>query len=639
MIARITMAMAFAALLAGLQPGGAAAQDSQALARAMAAVAAKDWGAAVAVSAAGGAVSRDIVEWHRLRAGEGSFADCADFAVRRADWPGMPLLRRVCEAKLVEASPSQLRQWFAVLAPQTGTGALAQAAAGGDATAVVRAWREFSLNSAEQAAFLERYGALLAEHHGGRMAMLLDRGLLDQARAMLDLVTPGTKAVAAARIALQADENGVDALIAAVPERMLGSAGLARDRAAWRLRRGKAQGAAELVLQRSGSVQELGTPALWAEMRTNLVRDDLRAGNNARAYRLAARHRLGAGNDFADLEWLAGYAALKLGDAATALRHFRALEAAVSSPISLGRAGYWQGRAHELAGDATAARAAYAMGARYQTSYYGLLAAERAGLPLAPALAAAAPLPDWRGAGFLNHSVFQAAVLLRAAGATDLAVRFMLHLGESLSNDDMTRLAAMALEWNDTYLAVKLGKALADRGQELLPAYFPLSGLESLDLGVPAELALAIVRRESEFNPGAGSGAGARGLMQLMPGTAQMMAEKLAVSYSAERLMTDPDYNARLGAAYLVALRDEFGPSLVLVAAGYNAGPGRPRRWIEERGDPRLGSVDVVDWVEMIPFAETRNYVMRVAESVVVYRARLYGAAPQVALTDLLRGR
>jgi soluble lytic murein transglycosylase len=172
-----------------------------------------------------------------------------------------------------------------------------------------------------------------------------------------------------------------------------------------------------------------------------------------------------------------------------------------------------------------------------------------------------------------------------------------------------------------------------------LPAYFPLSGLESLDLGVPAELALAIVRRESEFNPGAGSGAGARGLMQLMPGTAQMMAEKLAVSYSAERLMTDPDYNARLGAAYLAALRDEFGPSLVLVAAGYNAGPGRPRRWIQERGDPRLGSVDVVDWVEMIPFAETRNYVMRVAESVVVYRARLYGAAPQVALTDLLRGR
>lgn len=642
MFARNAVFSAVFALIAAmaLGPRSAAAEDSAALARAMAAVEAKDWAVALREGKAAGALSLEIVEWHRLRAGAGSFADCAAFAARRADWPGMPLLHKSCESSLGEATAGEVRAWFQPLAPQTGTGALALLAAGGDAAVAVRAWRELSLTAAEQSALLAGYGAVLADHHGGRMQMLLDSGMIDQARRMLDLVSANTRAVAEARIALQANENGVDALIAAVPAGMVAaSSGLARDRAAWRMRKGNPEGAIELVLERSESAATLGSPELWADMRASLARADLRSGNYSRAYRLAAGNHLSAGTDHADLEWLAGYAALKLGNATAAIKHFKTLEEAVRSPISMGRAGYWQGRAYEAAGNAEAARAAYALGARYQTSYYGLLAAERAGLPPDPALAGTQTLPDWRSAAFVNSSVFQAAVMLRAAGSETLAKRFFLHLGETQNDQDLARLAGLALEWNDAHLALVIAKAAADRGIELVPAYYPLSGMETRDFGIPPELLLAITRRESEFDPDVVSHAGARGLMQVMPTTGRETAAKIGVAYSFDRLLSDGEYNSRLGSAYIAGLRAEFGPALALVTAGYNAGPGRPRRWIGDQGDPRSDAVDVVDWVEMIPFQETRNYVMRVSESVAVYRARITGVSSPVNMTNLLKGR
>lgn len=640
MIRRLLKSAALAAIVVTWTAPGALAEDAAGLALALQAVAQKDWAGAESAARTAGPLAFDIVEWHRLRAGEGAFPAYADFAARRADWPGMELLRRRGEAKLDGAAPDRVIAYFKGMAPQTGTGALALVAAheargeGAQAAAAAEAaWRNLDLNEADQEAFLTRYGRHVAPHHGGRMAAMLDLGRREQARRMLDHVTPGTKAVAEARLALQANGSGVDARIAAVPERMMGSAGLALDRAKWRWRNGAEEGAAELILERSGNAESLGRPELWADLRAALARWDLRRGDARRAYKIAARHRLGPefAGDYADLEWLAGYAALKLGDAPTALTHFDALMAAVQSPISLSRAGYWKGRALEVMGKVDAAQAAYRAAAAYQTAFYGLLAAERAGQEIDPGFAVPAPLPDWRGAGFVQSPVFQAAVLLHEAGQRDLADRFLLHLSETLSVDDTARLAGLALEWDEPYLALRLGKRAAESGAMLVSAYYPLSGIGGADLGVPGELALAIARRESEFDPSVVSPAGARGLMQLMPGTAKLMAERLSLAYEPGKLTTDPVYNARLGTAYLSVLREEFGPSPVLVAAGYNAGPGRPRRWIEEMGDPRQPSVDVVDWIEMIPFSETRNYVMRVSESLPVYRARL-GRADKGAL-------
>lgn len=626
----------------------ARADNPAALADALVSAGAGDWAVAMGHARLSGQLATDIVEWQRLRAGQGVFPDYTAFLARHPDWPGLSFLRRKGEATIRPGeSADAVVGYFAAEPPQTGTGSLAYLAArarrGEFAPAeaeAVRAWRSLSLTPAEQAAFLDRYPDLLAAHHGGRIAAMLDAGKLDDARRMLPLVTPGTRAVAAARIGLQADDKGVDTLIAAVPAQMAGSGGLAYDRFRWRIRKNRYDEAADFMLERSGSAESLGNPAQWADWRRTLARREMRQGDARKAYRMAAEHHLASGSDYADLEWLSGYIALrKLNDPARALTHFRHFRVAVSGPISLGRAGYWEGRALDALGRREDARAAYAFGAEFQTSFYGLLAAEKAGLPLDPALTGRETYPDWQGAGFTRSSVWQAAQLLFAAGSTDLGERFVLHLAESLGPEDHARLAGFALGRNDSHLALLLAKSAAEQGAVLPRAYFPTHGLETMDAPVPRELALAIARRESEFDPAVVSQAGARGLMQLMPATAQRMAGEVGLPFDAGRLTTDWRYNATLGSAYLAVLRKEFGTSPVLVAAGYNAGPGRPRSWMAERGDPRDPAVDVVDWIEAIPFRETQNYVMRVAESLPIYRARLTGSTGPLHFTDELRGR
>lgn len=455
---------------------------------------------------------------------------------------------------------------------------------------------------------------------------------------MLDRVDAGPKALGAARIGLQDGANGVDTLIAAVPADLAGDAGLAFDRFQWRFKRDRYDDAASLLLERSGTAAALGVPAEWAWRRAALARREMRQGDARRAYRLASEHHLNGGSDYSDLEWLAGYIALrKLNDPATALTHFHRLRAEVSSPISLGRAGYWEGLAQEALGKPEAARAAFAYAAEFQTGFYGQLAAERAGIGFDPALLSTARYPDWKAARFMTSSVLQAALLLQKAGDRTLAKRFFLHLGESLGATDRGSLADLALDIGEPHIALLIAKQAADRGTILPRAYFPVTDLHAADLPVQAELTLAIARRESEFDPAARSPAGARGLMQVMPGTAKLVAERLGIPHQPEKL-EDPVFNARMGSTYLAGLIEEFGPALTLVTAGYNAGPGRPRQWLIDLGDPRA-TMDPVDWIEAIPFTETRNYVMRVSEGVMIYRAKLAGKPVPWGLTAALKGQ
>ncbi|MCV2864142.1 lytic transglycosylase domain-containing protein [Defluviimonas sp. WL0075] len=623
------------------------ADDPAAMALALRSAASGDWSAAMGQAARSGPLAEAVIDWQRLRDGEGAFSDYVTFLARYPDWPGLPLLRKKGESVAAGQDPASVRAYFKALAPQTGEGSLAYAAAleaqgaqGAARDEVVRAWRSISLTAEDHAAFLARYGAVLADHHDGRTAAMLRAGLTADARRMLPLASPYTRAVAEARIALQDDDKGVDGLIGALPEKAVNSGGLAYDRFRWRIRRDLYDSADELLLERSGSAAALGDPDQWADWRRKLARKEMREGDQARAYRMAAGHHLTSGEDFADLEWLAGYIALrKLGKAEAALSHFNRFEAAVSSPISLARANYWEGRALEAIGRRAEAQAAFAEGARYQTAFYGLLSAEKVGLPLPQAMAGGETYPGWRGAPFTGSTVFQAAQLLQAAGERTLALRFLLHLSEGLSGQDIARLAGLALEWRDANTALLLAKAAADRGVILPSAYFPTNGIERLKLPIPPELALSIARRESEFDPSAVSHVGARGLMQVMPATAKKVAGQIGVGYDLAKLSTDWEYNAQIGSAYLAGLVEEFGTSPVLVAAGYNAGPGRPRQWIGAFGDPRSDGVDVVDWIEAIPFRETQNYVMRVAESLPIYRMRLGLGPDGKSFTDLLKGR
>jgi soluble lytic murein transglycosylase len=634
------------ALLGVSCPSLAHADAASDLAAALTAADARDWDKALALAPSG--VAHDIVEWQRLRSGDGLLGEYETFLAARSDWPGLPWLHQKGEAAVVRSNtPARVIAYFKTDKASTAAGSIALVkayVAAGQAEAAAdearRAWVDLRFTAAEQAEMQALQPKALQAVHAKRLDMLLWAGRDAEAAQMLPLVSPGWQALAKARMALRASQDGVDDLIAAVPQAEAGNAGLAFERFAWRARKGYVDGAVELILERSISAASLGRPEEWADRRIRLTRDLIQAGRNQEAYRVAASHHLSEGGDYADLEFLAGFVALrKLSDPMTARRHFQHLETGVSTPISLSRAHYWEGRADEALGNFAAARLAFEKGAKHQTAYYGLLSAEKLGLALDVALLADARPVDWGNAAFAQSSVLAAAKLLLAAGDVDLAKRFVLHLAEGLGPVELGQLADFALQSGQPHIAVLVGKQAASRGVILPHAYFPVVDLVPDGLAVSRALALSISRRESEFNVGVMSPAGARGLMQVMPGTAKLMAEKTGKPYVLSQLTTDPAYNVGLGSAYLAQLVEEFGTSVALIASGYNAGPGRPRRWITEFGDPRQEGVDVVDWVETIPFNETRTYVMRVVESLVIYRAKLRGRVGPVNISNELSGR
>ncbi|MEM0947549.1 MAG: lytic transglycosylase domain-containing protein [Pseudomonadota bacterium] len=624
--------------------------DRAPLANAMAAMRSGDWEAALRIASRAGSVERDVIEWHWLRAGRGDFDTARAFLDRRPDWPGLPFLLEKTEGKVpYRRRVDEVLSFFEAWPPQTGAGLIGLAAAYEESgradearDLAVRAWTEHDLSTNDERYLLERYGDTLRAHHTARLDYLLWEGEAAAARRIMPRVSDGWQALAEARLALRARAPGVDTLIERVPASLQGDPGLAYERFSWRLDKGRRDGAREILLELAEAGTDLGRPAAYGNWRRILTRASMRAGDPDLAYRLAAPHGIEPGSTYAyaDLEWLAGYLSLTyLNEPARALEHFKNFRIVVDSPISLGRAGYWEGRAHEALGNAEPAALAYAFGAEYQTSFYGLLAAERAGLPMDPALTGQTHRPDWREAEFRDSSVLKAAVLLHEAGEANLAERFLTHLAEGLSEVEAGQLGDFALDLEEPHLALMIAKRAARRGIMIPHAYYPVVDFGLGGLPVPEELALAIARRESEFDPAVKSPAGAIGLMQVMPGTARDVAGELNISYSATRLQNDPVYNARLGVTYLDGLIDRFGPNMVLVAAGYNAGPGRPIAWMRERGDPRTGRIDVVDWIEHIPFRETRNYVMRVMESLPVYRARLSGETTPIRLTEEMTAR
>ena len=588
------------------------------------------WELAAEIAARAGPVGAQLIEWHRLRAGLGTPDEVLAFLAAHGDWPGLDYLRKQSEEVFETASDAQVLAFYKTAPAQTGAGvlrharALMAAGAKGDAEAnLVRAWLTFDLSSVEHSGFVTAHGPLLAPHHAARLDMTLWRGLEDSA-LMMPLVSDARRAVAELRLMAAEGQRGLDAKIALLPEADRADPGLAHDRFNRYLKLDEPEKAIALMRAQSRIEGGLGEAWRWSGWRRTLARRMMREGDYAAAYDLAAHHQLNEGADFADLEWLAGYVALRfLEEPDLALDHFQRLRSVVGTPISLGRAGYWIGRAQEAMGDAEGAAVAYAQGGAHQTSFYGLLAAEKAGLPIEADLTGKEVFPDWRAAEFTRSSLYSAAILLLQGGQMNLAERFLEALAEQQDRTGLGQMAAMLGDLEQPHLQVMLGKHAAGRGIILPGAYYALHPMAKMDLPVPMEMALAIARRESEFDHLVASGAGAQGLMQLMPGTASDVARDLGLDNTPGRVLRDWEYNARLGSAYLAQMSRKFDGNVVMISAAYNAGPRRPEQWIESFGDPRKGDMDIVDWIEHIPFRETLNYVQRVAESLPVYRARL----------------
>jgi soluble lytic murein transglycosylase len=478
---------------------------------------------------------------------------------------------------------------------------------------------------------------LTQDDHIRRADVLLYGSQGPAARDMIALLPAGLQDAARARLALRAETRDANELLNALPADVAQTPGVVFEHAAYLRRKGLDNLALPMAVN---FPHEVATPdqgeRIWEERR-RLVLAGLRAGDARAAYAAASDSGLTTGEPGADAEFDSGWIALcKLNDPQRAARHFANLERIGTTSITRGRALYWEGRAAEALGDKQASTDFYARAARYNTTFYGMLAGEKLGLRLTlqpdPVIT-----PQARSA-FEGREEIQATRLLLDNGERELFRTFVLSLDDILPTaEDEAQLIDLARNYGDMDISMKAARKAAQRGFVLPQRAYPIRTAPDGGGAEPA-LVLAITRQESGFDPLVRSGAGARGMMQLMPSTAKILARRIGVSYSPGQL-DEPDYNMRLGATYLGQLVSQFSGSYVMAAAGYNAGPGRPSQWTQFCGDPRGGQTDPIDYIECIPFSQTRDYVMRVMENAQVYRAKLAGGSAPITLTaDLKRG-
>jgi soluble lytic murein transglycosylase len=376
----------------------------------------------------------------------------------------------------------------------------------------------------------------------------------------------------------------------------------------------------------------------WNETRRS-INTALSNADYTTAYHLAADNMLPPGADRAEAEFYAGWLALKrLGDPRLADQHFARVGEAGMSPITQSRALYWRGRAAEAMSDTLGAQVFYAQAARYDTTFYGQLASEKAGIH--ELVLGKDPVPTHaEKAAFENEEVVQAARMLISLGEKNLLKVFVLSLADKLSTPvEYVQLVDLSRNAGEQFLSMQVVRVAAKKGVVLPERGYPVNSTARGSRGIDPAFVHGIIRQESSFDPGVHSSAGARGMMQLMPSTAVRVARNIGQDYSPY-MLENADYNVRLGTAYLTSMADTFSGSYIMAAAAYNAGPDRPSSWTSYCGDPRSSSGDPIDFIECIPFSETRNYVMRVMENTQVYRARLHGGRAPITLSkDLKRG-
>lgn len=582
--------------------------------------------------AMGNSLILKYVEWSILRhpRGETGFAAAAAFLRANPDWPDDAPIRRHAEDRLNgDTPPAEVVAFFKAFPPLTSAGHMrrleaAAAAARGELTALAReSWRTATFRQQDELAFLADYGThMRPADHFERFDRLLREGKDKVARELLPRLSPADKAVAEARLALVTRAPEATVLLRAVPADRQADRRLMLERVRWLRRTNEQAGARQALLSLSPAI--LQDEEWWTERQYH-AREALQAGRGEEAYKLTVAHGLKRGLGFAEAEFMAGWIALRwLKRPDDALKHFTTLDAGVSMPISKSRAAYWIGRAQEAAKRPLEAASAYERAAQHGQTYYGQLAAKR--LPNRAPLMPSDPqaTPSERD-GIEKREIVTLARWLAQVGDDERARPFLLRVGRlSQSAGELGLSAGFALDAGRPDVAVSISKRAVEAGVALYEAAFPV-----VDMGntgsIERALALGLTRQESEFRTGVSSPAGALGLMQLMPDTARAMAAKTKQPFELARLTSDPAYNVSLGTQYLADMLEKFGGSYELALSAYNAGPGRTARWLDSIGDPRGGSIDMVDWVELIPFRETRNYVQSVMAAVVVYRDRLNG--------------
>ncbi|MCV9997663.1 lytic transglycosylase domain-containing protein [Pararhizobium sp. YC-54] len=562
-------------------------------------------------------------------------------------WPGLGALRANSERALYRENPAtaDILSAFGTTRPETADGTIILARAhqaNGDKAAAANLlrglWSKDALDKATETRILEEFPSLLTTNdHKRRMEMLLYRGRLDQAARFSDLGK--AQSLYRAWIAVAKKAGNAAALIAAVDPSWSKEPAYLFIRVEYLRKQEKYEEAAKLLTNLPKDKDALVNPGEWWVEQRIISRGLLDEGKFKAAYAVAANHVASDPADVVDAEFHAGWYALRgLEDPAIAAKHFQRILKASNRPISVSRAWYWMGRAAEAGAPGKAAEY-FAKAATLPGTFYGQLAAAKLGRT---GLNVTYPSPsaDDR-ARFEGREAVRAIARLEEAGHGWRADSLYRSLAEALTSPgELAMLSAQAEKTRGHQLSLQIGKIAFGRGIDVAALAFPIGVIPANAniSGAGKALAYAIARQESAFNPAAISPANARGLLQILPGTAKGVAGRHGLAYSKERLTTDIAYNATLGAHYLGEQIDDFGGSYILTFIAYNAGPRRVPDWINRYGDPRGKPVDdVIDWVERIPFAETRNYVQRVMENYQVYKSRLGQTADIVQ--DLRVGR
>lgn len=594
-------------------------------------------------------VARKLAEWIILRSEDNgaTVERYRAFLSANPSWPSQTFLRRRLEAAMWDdrRDDSVAWSWFENESPVSAKGrftlAKAMLARGDRANAerlVREAWRSDAMSEDTENNALDQFGALLTPgDQKARMDTLLYGSEHEAALRAARRLGAGYVALAKARIASFKKAPNARALLEAVPRELHGDPGFIFSKIQLLRREEKFAEAAQLMLSAPKDPGRLYNLDEWWIERRLLARKMIDTEEFRSAYLIARDAALPSRDIYkTEQEFTAGWIALRfLNDPAAAAQHFARIGVGSVNPTTLARAGYWQGRAAEAAGRQQEARNAYARAAEQSTSYYGQLARAKLGLPQIELNS------QPRGRGAERLEIVRAAQLLYELGERETAVPMLADMGENGDPEALAGLGELSQRYGDARGMLLVGKAALNRGLPFDFYAYPVNGIPHftpIGPDVERSIVYAIARQESAFNPSVVSPAQAYGLMQVTPDAARYVCKRHGATYDLGRLKNDASYNATLGAAELGGLLEDYRGSYIMTFAAYNAGRGSVKKWIDRYGDPRDPKVDAVDWVELIPFSETRNYVQRIMENLQVYRARFGGGTRLQIEADLRRG-
>jgi len=569
-----------------------------------------------------------------------TFYDYASFINQNPDFPRISRLKYLAEHKinLKVNSPTSIKKWFNGAIPLSEFGKIKlgeiyilEGNIEEGSKLIKEGWIKAKLSKSQLRYLRKKYKKIITvEDNIKRADWHAWESKHWDVQRMLRYLPKDYTALYRARQLLMSKSYGVDDAIAKVPDKFKNDIGLKYDRLKWRRRRGRLDASLEILFKTPNNPIELVRPDIWWKERAILSRSLIYKKKYALAYRVSSEHSLEKGPEFAEAEWLSGWISFTfLDDPNMALQHFKNFYNNVGYPISLSRGAYWLGRTYKKIKNEKKANEWFSEASKYLNTYYGQLAFLEIKKGEAFSLEDQPDVSKKFEKEFNKNNVIKLIHLLKELDKDIYTKDFLKHLAKSNIEQGSEILAGkLSVEIGRYDFAIQISKQASYEKRFYNDLNYPIIQIPKIvnKKTMPkSELVLAVIRQESEFDQRANSYVGARGMMQLMTYTAKLVAKQAKLPYSKSRLKSDPNYNIKLGSYYLTGLLEEYEGSYPFALAAYNAGPKRVKYWKKINGNPQKNQINYVDWIELIKFKETRNYVQRVLENVNVYRYMLSG--------------